>query len=307
MKYIATAFSIGMITLLFSCKPSNGKKTVPPDKNDSTKISIAETEEDPLKRRGREIELEKIDSIRNDSILQEAIGMAAAKPKTRFSKQYVVQLPDSSSHVDVQVSSDFYFTKEHPHLIIRRYAPYLTYINIFSRTGKNLQQVLSHEQYDMEYTGDTILDINGDHLKDFVVNWYGTNGSWLKAFSVVYLLRPDKRSFSDGFEFINPTFSPKEGVIRGVGYGQPGRTKMYKYRWNGEAIDTVEYIYYEKNDKDQKTGKLIISNNGPDSDNHKVLRRLSAIPAGDYLSNCVNFKNRSSKQDLYLDPVFKNS
>jgi hypothetical protein len=101
---------------------------------------------------------------------------------------------------------------------------------------------------------------------------------FLKGFSVVYLLRPDKRSFSQGFQFINPTFSPKEGIIRGVCYGHPGETEMYKYRWNGEAVDTVEYIYYEKNNKGQHTGKLIVSNDRPYRDNHKALRRLTAVP-----------------------------
>jgi len=266
MKYIIIAFSIGIVSLLFSCHPKE-RKTIISKVTDSTKNTAPDAE--------------KIDSIRIDSILHEATGIAAAKQDSRFQEKYVVTLPDSSSQVEVHLSSDYYFTKAHPHIIIKRYAPYYTYINIFVKTDKGLQQVASNEipYMQAEYTGDTILDINGDHLKDFVVNWYGSNGCCLKAFSDVYLLRPDEQSFSQGFEFINPTFSPKEQIIRGVCYGHPGQTEMYKYKWNGEAVDTLEYIYYEKNEKDQKTGKLIVSNKLPDSDNYKVLRRLSAIPA----------------------------
>jgi len=80
----------------------------------------------------------------------------------------------------------------------------------------------------MEYINDTIRDINGDGFNDFVVNWYGSNGCCLKAFSNVYLLRPDKKIFSNNLEFINPTFSPTEKIIRGVCYGYPGETEMYK-------------------------------------------------------------------------------
>jgi len=278
MKYIVTAFSIGMITFVFSCKPSNGKKTVISNKVDSARTHLVETEQERLEKRKKWAELERIDSIRLDSVLQEAIRRAAAKPDKRFNEEYVVTMPDSSTDVDVSISSDFYFTNEHPHLIVRRYRQGPIYINIFSKTGKGFRQVLSSEELGLAYIGDTIFDVNGDHLKDFVVNGYGTSGCCLKGFSDVYLLRSDKRSFTSSFWFINPTFSPKEGMVRGICYGHPGETEMYKYRWNGEAVDTVEYVYYEKNDKDQKTGKLILSNNAPGSDNHKVLRRLIATP-----------------------------
>jgi hypothetical protein len=59
----------------------------------------------------------------------------------------------------------------------------------------------------------------------------------------VYLFRPQSGTFSRKYFFINPTFSPKEKLIRGVEYGQPGETPLYKYRWNGLRVDTVEYIY----------------------------------------------------------------
>ena len=70
-----------------------------------------------------------------------------------------------------------------------------------------------------------------------------------------------------------------ELTVRGVCYGHPGETEMYKYKWNKETVDTVEYIYYEKNDKGEKTGKLIVSNNLPYSNNHKILKRLNYVPA----------------------------
>ncbi len=66
------------------------------------------------------------------------------------------------------------------------------------------------------------------------------------------------KAFSKNFEFINPTFSPKEKIIRGICYGHPSKTEMYKYKWNGETIDTLEYISYETDDQREKTGKVML-------------------------------------------------
>ena len=117
----------------------------------------------------------------------------------------------------------------------------------------------------------------GDGLNDFVVNWYGSTGCCLKAFSNVYLLRQDKKAFSENFEFINPTFSPKEKIVRGVCYGHPGETEMYKYKWNGEKVDTLEYVSYERNEKG-KTGKVIISTDRPYGEKFKTLKVLNSVP-----------------------------
>jgi hypothetical protein len=280
MKAATHLLALTIILLFSSCGQANEKKTVVANRNDTIKIIADKKEEERQKKRKQLEEEEKIDSLNDDQVLSEAIKIAVQhKAQNRFKKTYVATMPDSSYQVEVDISSGFYFSNPFPHLIVRRTTPSSVYIDIFSKTDNQFHKVLSHEQWTLEYTGDTILDINGDGLKDFVVNWYGSTGCCLKAFSNVYLQRSDLKSFSNGFEFINPTFSPKEQVVRGVCYGHPGETEMYKYKWNKEAVDTVEYIYYEKSDKGEKTGKLIVANNLPYSDNHKVLKRLSYIPA----------------------------
>ena len=140
MKYIITAFAIGMITLVFSCKPSNKKETVISNKVDSTRTHLVETEQERLEKRKKWAASERIDSIRLDSVLQEAVRRATMKPDNRFSEQYVAMMPDGSN-VDVDINSDFYFTKEHPHLIVRRSLQGPIYINIFSKTGKGLSLI----------------------------------------------------------------------------------------------------------------------------------------------------------------------
>jgi len=279
MKATASIFKIAIVLLFISCGQSNEKKTSISNYRDTSKTFVDAKEQERLEKR-KQIEVqERIDSINADKILGEALKVAEQhKAQDKFEKSYVETMPDSSYQVEVEISSGFYFSSKFPHLIIRRKTPSSIYIDIFSKNDKQFQKVISHEQWILEYTGDTIRDINGDGLKDFIVNWYGSTGCCLKGFSNVYLQRLDKKTFSNSFEFINPTFSPKEQIIRGVCYGHPGETEMYKYKWNKETVDTVEYIYYEKNDKGAKTGKLIVSNNLPYSDNHKVLKRLSHMP-----------------------------
>ena len=48
---------------------------------------------------------------------------------------------------------------------------------------------------------------------------------------------------------MNPTFFPKEKIIRGVKYGHPGEVGLYKYKWDHLQVDTIEFIYpYLKED-----------------------------------------------------------
>ena len=89
----------------------------------------------------------------------------------------------------------------------------------------------------------------------------------------------DKKAFSENFEFVNPTFSTKEKIIRGVCYGHPGETEMYKYEWNGEKVDTLEYVSYQKNNNGVKTGKVAILTYTPNSNSFKTLNVLKSVPA----------------------------
>lgn len=218
------------------------------------------------------------DSLALDKILRDALKVAKEHGGTdRFRKSYAVWVPDSLYEVAVDVHSDFHFAPEIPHLMIRRNTPKAVHIDIYSSSNNRNDHLLSHEEWSLTYVNDTVQDINGDGLRDLVVSWYGANGCCLKAFSNVYLQRQD-HTFSKDFQFINPTFSPGEHMIRGVCYGHPGETEMYKYRWHGEAVDTLEYVLYEKDEQGRKTGKVICSTAQPYGAGYKVLRVLNAVP-----------------------------
>jgi len=278
MKATLYIFALGLSISFFSCDQQKATKKTP-IVSDTLQAGLIDKEKERLEKIKEIEEQDRIDSINLDKNLTHAIKRASHyKVLDKFKEKYVETIPESPYQIEVDISSEFYFTHGNPHLIIRRNTPGSIYIDIFSITGDQFSKVLSHKESDMTYVNDTIRDINGDGLKDFVVNWYGSSGCCLKAFSNVYLLRPDKKTFSNDFEFINPTFSPKEKIIRGVCYGHPGETEMYKYKWNGEAVDTLEYISYEKNDKGEKTGKVIVSSDESYSGNYKILKRLNDVP-----------------------------
>ncbi len=262
---------------LFSCIQPNEKKSVAVVTNDTLQTTIDKKEKERLEKRKEIEKQDNADGIKLDKVLQDALKIANQNiTKDRFVKKYEVST--DSIPVSVEINLDYYFTKASPHLIIRRNDPSAIYIDIYSKGDNNFEKVVSHEQWAMTYVNDTIRDINGDGLNDFVVNWYGASGCCLKAFSNVYLLRQDRKAFSESFEFINPTFSAKEKIVRGVCYGHPGETEMYKYKWNSEKVDTLEYVSYEKNEKGVKTGKVVISTDRPCGDKFKTFKVLNSVP-----------------------------
>lgn len=265
--------------LLLSCGQTNEKKNKPSNKKQPVTKTFEQREKERLEQRAEIEKQDKIDSIKLDKVLSDALKIAIPEiNQKKFEKKYTVSLGNEND-VQVKLNIDNFFSKDNSHLIIRRYSPGEVNINIYSKDGKNFKKVLSHKEWTMTYVNDTIRDINGDGLKDFVVNWYGSSGCCLKAFSNIYLLRKDKKEFSKDFEFINPTFSPEEKIIRGVAYGHPGQTEIYKYKWNGEAVDTLEYIYYDTDEEGKKNGKIIISKKRAYSKNKRDIKKLNSIPA----------------------------
>ena len=276
MKTTGQILTIILSIVFFSCGQSTDTKS-----NsvvvDTLQTNVTKQENERLEKWNYFVEHGGLDSLRVDEALKGALKIATQNSsKDRFYKKYDVM--QDSIPVSVEISLDHHFTKAKSHLIIRRKDPDFIYIDIYSRKGDKFENVLFYNRWKLEYMNDTIQDINGDGLDDFVVNWYGNTGCCLKAFSNVYLLRTDQKTFSNNFEFINPTFSPKEKIIRGICYGHPGKTDMYKYKWNSETIDTLEYISYEKNEQGEKTGKVIVSTSQPNGSNFKVLKRLNSVP-----------------------------
>jgi hypothetical protein len=212
MKTILYTITTGILIIFFSCGRSNKKNCIEEGKKNVLKTSLTEKQKEPVKSRKKFKKRQVADSLRRDKILKDAMKIANRNIiKDRFYKKYDVLI--DSILVTVEINMDYHFNKTHPHLIIKRSEPgdldpTFVFIDIYSKYNGEFKKVLSHKQFPMTYLSDTIMDINGDGLNDFVVIRYGSSGCCLKAFKNVYLLRPDKKTFSKEFEFINPTFSP---------------------------------------------------------------------------------------------------
>lgn len=261
--------------MLFSCSaPEVTSDTISAKKEGHNKY----TSDDSKATKSSAEEEKMLDSMRLQGVLNQALQRVKSRSLTVSFSESFQSFPDRLYTVDSKIDYGFHFSDKQRHLIIRRYSPGLVQIDIFSVNDTVLDHILSHEQWATEYLNDTIRDVNGDGLKDLIVNCYGSTGCCLKAFSCVYLSRSDRQSFSTMYDFLNPTFSDHDGVIRGLCYGHRGKTELYTFKWMGEKIDTIEYISFEKDNNGRRTGKVIISNQYPTHKNYKIIRKVNRVP-----------------------------
>jgi hypothetical protein len=243
MKKIVIISTIGLMLLICSFGQPNDNKLVLNNEQDSSQIKLDKREKVRLEKRRLIEDEDRIDSIRLSTVLDKALIIASRNIDLKtFTIEFESEI-DSIFKVITIMKMDTFFSDKYKYLIIHRSSPSLINIDVYIKRDNKFEKVITHEESNLTYVNDTIQDVNGDGQKDFLVNWYGNNGCCLKNFYNVYLLHADNGIFSQSYEFINPTFSAKEKLIRGVRYGQPGETELYKFRWNGLKVDTVEYIY----------------------------------------------------------------
>ncbi len=231
-------------TLLFSCVQTTNQ-----DKNSHTQIDRINKNdaEKQLIKEDRQKQIEKenvIDSLRIDLALKDAFKIAQiAFNENEFYKKYEFQPDDSSYQIKIEIVIGKLFKNNQKYFLLRRHVPWATYLDLYKINNDKTERLIKREQDGMTYMRDTIFDVNGDGYNDFLVHWYPSSGCCRRNVYNVYLNQPEKENFTHDFEFINPTFSAKEKIIRGVGYGHPGEVGIYKYKWNGLQVDTIEFIY----------------------------------------------------------------
>ena len=228
-----------LITLLFSCE----EKVKENDESKGEKISLETPKETSKKQRQEINQRDNIDSLRMDKILKEAITISKAKIHEGFFEKKYEAIPDDSSSIyEVNMNYGNLFSKNYNHLIIRRMNSREVQIDVFLNNNGRLQHIINRELDGMTYLRDTIRDVNGDGQLDFLVHKYPVSGCCCRDVYNVYL-QSENKTFTTGYRFINPTFYPKEKIIRGVLYGHPGEVGLYKYTWNDLNVDTIEFIY----------------------------------------------------------------
>lgn len=145
---------------------------------------------------------------------------------------------------NVTIREGYLFSKHTQHLLVGRDKGGDRLWDIYEKSDTGYVKKAAHQEWIMSYVRDTIEDVNGDGYSDFVVYGYGVSGCCLKAFCDVSIFLPESGRFGEPVFFLNPTFSPVDRAVRGVEYGHPGETSLYKFQWreSGTGVDTMEFI-----------------------------------------------------------------
>ena len=244
MKKIIHILFIAVLVTLFSCQVKHENKEQITEKD----TIITEPEEliDEVETKKQYENRQLKDSLRLDKILQDIFVIAKQNIElAHYYKEYKTLTYDSCYWVEVDILIGRLFSNKNKYLLIHRHNPETTYLDLYVIQNNKFKEIISNTYhfYEEAYIKDTIKDVNGDGLKDFLINLYSSSGCCRRDNYLVYLGRVKNVAFSEEYEFMNPTFFPKEKIIRGVGYGHPGEVGLYKYKWNGLKIDTIEYIY----------------------------------------------------------------
>lgn len=149
---------------------------------------------------------------------------------------------DSLPAVRIDLQRGHLTEDEHVYAYLSRKINHFTHVSLYLMQHQKWKPVLQREFEYAYFKGDSIFDVNGDGSPDLVLMSYPASGCCLANVHHVYLHLPNQGTFTPEYEFINPTFSPAEKLVRGVNYGHPGMTELYKYRWNGLRVDTLEWI-----------------------------------------------------------------
>jgi hypothetical protein len=242
--------------LISACNSNNSYRNIVHIKGDSLKA-------DSIKLCGTN---ENADSIYKRKMLGFALDYAN-KNKDKDSFLYnSEQLTIDSGKLSIEYGH--LFDKQNKHLIIRIPpidTPYVHLdepINIFLFALRDNHFVLLCRPDDStdnnmgEYQGDTLRDINGDGYKDFVVNWYSGCGCCPRGDSYIYFYNPDNGSVTESVELLNATFLPGMKLVYLMDYGYPGRIELYKCKWSGLKLDTLESVSADTSHK----GRFFVEN-----------------------------------------------
>jgi hypothetical protein len=143
------------------------------------------------------------------------------------------------------------FSPDHWHLFIRRKCYLDIKSAVYQLKPEGYVRVFEDTTIEEGYIGDTIRDVNGDGIRDFMVHTYPPSGCCLRDVYWVRLGLKDGKFVDTCVVFVNPEFFPVEKVVRGVEYGAPGIVPMYKARWEGLKLKEVEWIFRDTLHPDQ--------------------------------------------------------
>ena len=197
------------------------------------------------------------DSILLSNSLSEILTLAQQHVSSNWHAEQYDTLDADSNHIVIwNAKTGDLFADGTPYLLIHRSLPQSgdTHINIYKAQNDSFAPIMYHLQDHNTYVSDTIIDINGDNLPDFMIYWHPVSGCCPRDVSNIYLYQTDSDYFSSAYEFINPTFIPSDKSILGMTYGHPGETELYHYQWTANFhVDTIEQLAINYDDVDNNT------------------------------------------------------
>lgn len=110
---------------------------------------------------------------------------------------------------------------------------------------------------------DTLIDLNGDGIKDLLIEYYGASGTGLKNRINAYLYDNSKKKLKpcEPLNYLaNPTFYFDRKIVVGYYVGNGGGTAT-KLKWNGLRLDTLEHIDIDIINKDSSISFKLVSTN----------------------------------------------
>ncbi len=250
MRAILYILYISILTIFFSCKEQTTNINNIPITTTKNKLIEEKNKSEEEKAIIKYENYRRVDSLRKDKILTDIFNFVKQNIELdNYYNEYKTLTYDSCYWVKVDITMGRLFSDKNKYLLIHRLDIAEMLLDLYILKNNKFIPIISVSWCENGYTNDTIKDINGDGFKDFLVNTHSISGCCRGVTSLVYLYLSKNGTFTKKYKFINPTFYPREKIIRGVGYGRPGEVGLYKYKWNGLKVDTVEFIYPDFYDK----------------------------------------------------------
>lgn len=262
MKLTATLTLL--IALLCYCCTNTPEKNLNALKEDQKKNEKAKVPQDTI--------IEIPDSVKLKIGLEKALDLVSKhRHQPRFEMNFDTTFPDHS-FLGTNINYGHSFSKKFKHLILMNSVGYTglyeTDLRFYRETADGEMQLLLSDNGDGAFMGDTLMDVNLDGRKDFLTHWTSFSGCCPRDKYFVYLQK-ENGEITSRFEFMNPSFDEKKGVVRGFSYGQPEDVSLYKERWKGYQLEPVEYIY-----RDENNPKILLREDGISS----KITQLKTLP-----------------------------
>ncbi|WP_338813575.1 hypothetical protein V9L05_19505 [Bernardetia sp. Wsw4-3y2] len=181
-----------------------------------------------------------------EKAFEKALDFAKQKKDKPHFTYYFEDDLEKGNYNSIKVNIDYgaFFNKNDKFLILTCEYHKLSddkYYRVYLKESDSFKLLV--EEYTNHGEQPIFMEINGDENIDFVIPYSPSSGCCPRQSKIVFLYK-DKNFVK--YNFINPTFSPKEKIVRGLGYGYFPEVGLYKYKWSGTKLDTVEYIYRTK-------------------------------------------------------------